>query len=495
MSGNFAAILLLSTTILVPLPAFAQEEAAPSAEDIRALREEVKALRAEVAELKAKQKSAEAKPTAPGPSWKGAPQFEDKDKGFSFKPKGTLQIDAGYVDSPASIGGTVGPLTGAFGAAGINTANLGFNSRLRRAVFGAEGTLPGGFGYNVEFELSQGSVGYEDIVLTYQAKGSPLQLKLGHQFPLSGLDQMTSSRFSAFTERAGMTDAFGNSRRVGITANWAKGDAALAAGVFSEDVANTNFNRTGWQASVRGVYAPKLGDTQLHLGLNYQHRVTTRDAQNVRYRMRPFTQVTDQRFLDTGRIAADGDDIIGIELAGTMKSVHFAAEGQKLWVRGYQNPLMVFGPNEATGGAAAFLSDDPSFFSGYGEIGIFLTGETRGYKGGRWDRTKVLKPFDKGGWGAIQINARFDYTDLQDRTGAGVITPGALNYVNGGKQTGYGLNLTWLPTDYLKFIAQYYHVGVTGGPGAVAAFTSTIPAFNQRDYSSDVVAVRAQVDF
>ena len=37
---------------------------------------------------------------------------------------------------------------------------------------------------------------------------------------------------------------------------------------------------------------------------------------------------------------------------------------------------------------------------------IYLTGETRGYKGGKWDRTKVLKPFDKGGWGAIQLNAR-----------------------------------------------------------------------------------------
>ena len=43
---------------------------------------------------------------------------------------------------------------------------------------------------------------------------------------------------------------------------------------------------------------------------------------------------------------------------------------------------------------------------------IILTGETRGYKNGTWDRTKVLKPFSKGGWGAFQVNGRVDYLDL-----------------------------------------------------------------------------------
>ena len=34
------------------------------------------------------------------PSWKGAPQWEDKDAGFTFKPKGLIQLDAGYVGFP-----------------------------------------------------------------------------------------------------------------------------------------------------------------------------------------------------------------------------------------------------------------------------------------------------------------------------------------------------------------------------------------------------------
>jgi phosphate-selective porin OprO and OprP len=488
-----------SLALMTAAPALAQTAPADqpiTAGEAAALRAELAELRAEVSALKAdKAKPAVAAPPS-GPSWKGAPQFADAATGFSFKPKGQIQVDAGYVSVPGSgASGTVGPLSLAFGAGGINTNNLGFNTRLRRVNVGAEGSLPGGFGYSFEFELSQGSVGYEDIVLTYQGKNSPLQVKIGHQYPLQSLDQMTSSKFTSFLERAGNTDAFGYSRRTGVTLTFAKQDVTLAGGIYSEDAANTNFARTGWQASARGTWSPKMGDLQAHLGLNVQHRVAPRDAQNVRLRQRPYNQITDQRFIDTGRIAGDGDDIFGVELGGTLKSLHVAGEAQWLKVRGFNDPTRTFGANNGTGGAAAFLLGDPTFFSGYAEIGYFLTGETRGYKGGRWDRTKVLHPFDKGGWGAVQLNARIDHSNLQDRVGPGAIAPGSLNFANGGRQTGFEASLIWLPTDYLKFIAQYGHINVSGGPGAVAAFTSITPSFNDRRYSSDVMAVRAQVDF
>lgn len=494
------ALLLASAALAVP--AFAQDAPALTAEDVAALRAEIRALREEVAALKTQQAQTDAKvqqvaakPSAPMPSWRGAPQQSDSEAGFSFKPKGTIQADAGYVSIPGSTGGTVGPIFSGFGAAGVNTNNLGFNSRLRRAVIGAEGNLPGGFGYNVEFELSQGSVGYEDIVLTYQKKGSPLKITMGYHYPMASMELMTSSKFTSFTERAGMNDAFGYSRRLGVSGNWTKGETMLSAGLFSDDIANTSFNRTGWQAAFRGAWMPKLGSTQLHLGLNAQHRVAPRDAQSMRYRQRTYTQLTDQRFLDTGRIAADGDDILGLELAAIHKGWHVAGEAQKLWVRGYDDPTRAFGANSGTGGTSAYLAGDPSFFSGYLEAGFFLTGETRGYKGGRWDRTSVKHPFNKGGWGAVQLNARLDYTDLQDRVGAGVLAPGSLNFANGGTQTGYGLSAIWMPSDYLRFIAQYQHIAVQGGPASVAAFTSTVPSFEQRDYSTDAMFMRAQVDF
>jgi phosphate-selective porin OprO and OprP len=470
------------------------EELAATANEASAkaalLQAQMDALQAQINELKAQV----AKAT---PSWKGAPQWADADSGFTFKPKGTIQFDAGYVSLPRDVGGTVGPVFGGFGASGVNTNNLGTGYRARRLIIGAEGSIPGGFGYKVEFELSQSSVNYEDLILTYQHKGSPWLVTAGYHYPLSSLELLTSNRFTSFTERAGMNDAFGYGRRLGLSVAYLdpNGHFTLTGGLWGEDIANTNVARTGWQASVRGTYSPYIGRAQAHLGFSYQHRVQPRDAQNVRYRARPFTQITDQRFVDTGRIAADGDDIFGFEAAAIYKSFHFAGEAQKLWVRGYNAPGKVFGINNGTGGTSAFLNSDPSFFSGYAEIGYFLTGETRGYKGGKWDRTKVLHPFDKGGLGAFQINGRIDYTDLSDGVGAGVITPGSLNFVNGGKQTGYELSLIWLPIDYVKIAAQYVHSTVKGGPAATAAFADVQPNFFDNHYTVDAVTMRAQLDF
>jgi phosphate-selective porin OprO/OprP len=236
-----------------------------------------------------------------------------------------------------------------------------------------------------------------------------------------------------------------------------------------------------------------IGNVQGHLGFQFQHRVAQKDVQNVRYRERPFTQTTDQRFIDTGAIAAEGDDILGIELAGIWKSFHVVGEAQKLWVRGYNVAPVFTNVNNSTGGAKVW-AEDPSFLSWYAEVGYFLTGETRGYKGGKWDRTKVLNPVDKGGWGAFQINARVDQTDLTDKVGTGPIVAGT-NFINGGKQTGYQASLIWLPTDYVKFLAQYSRVHVQGGSAAIAPFTTSTAAIQDRSYDADQFGLRAQLDF
>jgi phosphate-selective porin OprO/OprP len=134
-------------------------------------------------------------------------------------------------------------------------------------------------------------------------------------------------------------------------------------------------------------------------------------------------------------------------------------------------------------------------------VGFYLTGESRGYKGGKWDRTKVLKPFDKGGWGAIQLNARLDYVDLNDRVGTAPATATALQrvsapfYVNGGKQLGYQASIIWNPMDYLRFMAQVGRTDITGGPRAATVEPTSTDAVNQRKYHSTSAALRAQLEF
>ncbi len=497
ISSIFAA-LLATSTLAVAAPVFAQD--APAAEEAAPTPEETAAqtafLAAQVESLQQQIEALKKQMTAASPSWKGAPQWADTGAGWTFKPKGVLQFDAGYVTIPSKKG--LNGLTAAGRPAtvgGINTNNLGFGSRARRLIFGVEGTIPGDFFYKFELQVAQSTVDYEDLVIGYQKAGSPWSITLGHQYPLSSLELMTSNRFTSFMERAGNTDAFGYGRRLGgtIAYNAVDGLYGIAAGAYGEDIANTNVARTGWQASVRGYYSPMLGSAQGHLGFQFQHRVAPRDAQGMTYRLRPYTQITDQRFINTGAIAADGDDILGLELAGVLHSFHVASEWQHVWVRGYQPGEFPFGHvNNGVSGTA--YRGDPQFDSGYIEAGYFLTGETRGYKGGKWDRTKVLKPFNAGGWGALQINGRIDYTDLRDKVASGATVVGT-NYVNGGRSIGYESSLIWLPTDYVKFMLQYAHSDITGGPAAVAPFASTAKAIQDRSYGVDAVTMRAQLDF
>jgi phosphate-selective porin OprO/OprP len=498
MNFRTAALALLGTSALThPVAAFAQDsppadsaeltvppEAPPTAEELAAkaafLEAQLESLQEQLNELKGQMGRVT-------PTWKGAPLLEDKEAGFSFKPRGLVQFDAGFVGTPGpERSGIVG---------GLNYNNLGWNSRARRLVIGAEGTLPGGFGYNVEFNLAQGTVDYEDIVLTYQRAKSPIKVTIGNFYPLSSLETMTSSRLTSFLERASFTDAFGYNRRLGIAVALLDPDSdryTLTAGLFGQEINNANFNRTGWQASVRGTFAPTVGSAHLHLGANFQHRVAQRDAQNVQYRSRPFTQVTDQRFVDTGLVAADGDDIVGLEFGAILKSFHVAAEAQQLWVRGYR-PGRTFGANNGAAGGL-FYAGDPSFRSAYAEVGYYFTGESRGYKGGRWDRPKVLHPFNDGGWGALQLNARLDWLDLSDRVGNGAALA-APDYTNGGQQLGYELSLIWNPIDYLRFQAQYARGSFEGGPRAATVVPGSSEPINLRSFGVDTMALRAQVDF
>jgi len=451
------------------------------------LQAQVEALQESIAQIQA----AQAKVT---PSWKGAPQLEDKDAGWSFKPKGLVQYDAGYVGYPNGdeLRGTV---------AGLNFGNLGWSTRARRLTIGADGTIPGGFRYSVEFNFAQGQVDFEDVLLAYDFKDTPLTAQVGYFYPFSSLETMTSSKYTSFLARAGITDAFSHNRRIGaaLVANDKAADKWTAqAGIFSEEMNANDFNRTGWVFAARGVFSPTLGTTRLHLGANFEHRDNRREAQSRNYQLRPTTQLTDQRFISTGALSAAGDNIVGVEAAAIFKQFHVAGEAQKVWVHGTYTPaeqaakLLDLESNTTPNGTA--LNGNPSFWGGYLEAGFYLTGETRAYKGGSFNRVKVLKPFNQGGWGAIQLNGRVDYVDLNDDVDGGSSSLSAPFYVNGGKQIAYQASIIWNPTDYTRLMAQYAHINVTGGPRNSLSDDLSDPA-NEREFDSDVFAMRAQLDF
>ena len=534
MKSTVFAALLCGTALSFSVPAVAQD--APPAEQeptepdqsdaaadaaiaqagaVDEAQAKIELLQAQVDALQEALEGVKSQIAVSTPSWKGAPLYEDKEAGWSFKPRGRIQYDVGYVTNPND---------------NIITRNLGFNTRARRIRLGAEGTIPGGFGYKFEMDFANATVGFGDAILTYTPKGKPWSWAIGNHETLNGLDQISSSRFLSFMERAAFDDAFINTRRLGISAGLVNkaGDLRFNAGLFAAHSIDASIDNDGWIGAARAVYSPLMGANQLHFGANYQHRefqtnngTTASTAsgqpsvnQVARYRARPFSQTTDVRFVDTGNFAAEGDDIFGLEAAGIFKSLHVAAEGQYLKARvGYDPGALVTGGGDILSGLDAFTGatmvtpdGNPSFWGGYVEAGYYLTGETRGYKNGAWDRTKVLKPFSKGGWGAFQINGRVDYLDLDSSklknaltanytTGIPTLASTNSRLGRGGKQLGLLGSLVWIPEDYFRVYLQYSHAEVEGGPSAATVDPTSSKAVDKRKYGVDVIMTRAQIDF
>jgi phosphate-selective porin OprO/OprP len=523
---SFIAALLAGSAMAFSSPAVAQEAPAtqqeptePDQSDATAdaaiaaaspvddAQAKIELLEAQVEALQEALEGIKAQMTATTPSWKGAPLFEDKEAGWSFKPRGRIQYDAGYVSNPHD---------------NIITRNLGFNTRARRIRLGAEGTIPGGFGYKFEMDFANATTGFGDVILTYAPKGKPWNLSIGNHETLNGLEQISSSRFISFLERSAFNDAFINTRRIGISGGLVNkaGDMRINAGLFAAHSIDGGLDNDGWIGAARAVYSPLMGSNQLHFGANFQHRQFQTNAgstasnsvgapstnQIARYRARPFSQTTDVRFVDTGNFAAKSDNIFGLEAAGIFKSLHVVAEGQYLKSNAFGRGDTFDGDDALDFFPTATMlvpSGDPSFWGGYLEAGYFLTGETRGYKNGTWDRTKVLKPFSKDGWGALQVNARLDYLDLDSKklrngftnnfaTGA---SSASVGLGRGGTQLGFLAGLVWIPEDYFRVLLNYAHAEIEGGPQAAAAEPNSSKPINKRKYGVDTILTRVQVDF
>lgn len=454
LATSTAAIALVAVPAA---PAAAQDNAAVARElaemraTVAAMASRIETLEAQLAAVKSAPPSpvavtaaapaeAKAEPAAQI-AWKGAPEITGKG-GWSFKPRGRMQLDAGSVTSPA----------------GITDASTGFGSEFRRAYIGFDGKIPGGFGYRAEIDVANGNAEVTDFYLTYEASKA-LGITIGQHKPAWGLEEVTSDLFTSFTERSATNNAFGYERRVGIAAQYSQGDLLLQGGAYTDNAADLNNDENNSYSFIgRAVFAPKVAGGQLHLGATGQWRDLNDAATSVRYRVRPFIHTPDIRFVDTGNISALGEAGYGLEAAFIRRRFHTAAEGH--WQR-VNRP-----------GALA----DPTFFGGYAEAGVFLTkGDTRGYRNGAFDRVRPNNPLDKGGMGAVQAVLRYDYLDLID---AGIV---------GGQQNTYAAGLIWTPTDFTRFMINYGHLVYRSAALAAAA--------GDRNYSVDSWGMRAQFDF
>ena len=193
--------------------------------------------------------------------FRGAPEFTASD-GWRFKVRGRINYDAAYIENPGDL---------------IPTSDLGFSTRFRRLRLGVEGEMPGGFGYKAELDFADSQARAADVVLTWRGVTptgqSPIEITVGQVEPLNGFEQISSSRYTSFIERAEFATAFGDYRRLGAFVTYIAPDDSLriSAGAFNDTV-NADRANTDLLLSSRIVWMPKVGGNQLHFGGSVQYR-------------------------------------------------------------------------------------------------------------------------------------------------------------------------------------------------------------------------------
>jgi phosphate-selective porin OprO/OprP len=357
---------------------------------------------------------------------------------------------------------------------------------FRRLRLGAEGEGFGVFDYKLEVDFEPENeftvlgpagtpitIGTEAVAIRDVYMGIKEVPYLGHvrfghfKAPIS-LEELTSSRFITFLERA-LPNALVPSREVGFAASNHTENERLTftSGIFFDDISETLKERInddqGLLVATRLTALPWYdsdGRYLLHWGGSYSYTNDNNDS--VTFSTRPELH-EEVNFLSTGLLAVRDYHRWGGETALVFGPASLQSE--VVWVNA--DPLA--GANLNLWGAYVYAS-------------YFLTGEHRPYRKeyGVFDRVIPLENFwivrtNPGisrGWGAWETAVRWSYLDLDD-AGIGAASRGELHDIT------LGLNWYWNPN--MKLMFNYIH------------------AFNDRadvgDNDADIVALRMHVDF
>jgi phosphate-selective porin OprO/OprP len=354
-----------------------------------------------------------------------APTISDPNGNFTFKPRGVVEADAAV----------------------FNERKGGYDyndgTTLRRARLGVEGTAFKWFNYRFEVDFAGNAVNITDAYLQY-SKIPHTVLTLGQHKAPFGLESNNSDNYNVFLERGMFTNAFGNAgaeRRIGISAAYSpRENINIAAGLFGDNESISRSTSTpvtstpdeSWGVNARAAWEPVFDTGKIiHLGLSgyYRSSLKSGDVANaVRLSDRPNIRIDNGNIADSGVITNTHSlRYAGAEAAGVLGPLTVAGEAGRLWLD------RAGVPNE-------------HFTGYYGYAAYMLTGETRPFKGGNFDRVKPFKNVGDGGLGAFEVALRYDHIDLSD-------TP--VQARAGNKASSLTVGLNWYFNPYAKLMFNW----------------------------------------
>jgi phosphate-selective porin OprO/OprP len=362
--------------------------------------------------------------------WKNGLRLESNDGNFKYRIGGRIQLDWGSIDPDGDLNRDLEAVEG--------DPLKGSGVEFRRARLFISGTLYDSVIFKAEYDFAQGETEFKSVYLGLKKVPYIGRILVGHIKEPFSLEELTSSKYITFMERA-LPNAFVPGYNTGILLQNAVLNERLtwAAGVFQEaDDFGDSFNDfSDYNITARLTGLPWYvddGTRLIHLGLSYSHQVRDEkqiDA-SVRYRSRPETHLTDARIVDTSDILVDDVNLINPELA--LVYGPFSLQGE------YFQALL-----------AADAADDPDFRAYYVYGSFFLTGEHRAYdpSDGSFDRVVPKQNFHptQGGWGAWELGLRYSTLDLTEEN------------VAGGKAVDWTVGLNWYLNPQVRVMFNYVH--------------------------------------
>jgi len=367
--------------------------------------------------------------------WRNGTRVERNDGEFKLKFGGRAMLDFAQIWGDGSLRSSIG------------NRNFGSGVEFRRARLFAQGTLYDRFFFKVQYEFANtgdGNVDFKDVYIGLNDVGPLGTIRIGQMKEDFSLEEMTSSKYIVFMERA-VSAVFTPDRNVGISGynTFLDGRLRYALGGFHstneqgfgfKDTDGTTYHITGRLTGL--PYWEDGGKKVVHLGFDYSHQFTGSGGTGIRYRQRPEAHLA-SRYANTrvgltpaGDIDARGIDLFATEFAAVLNSVALQAEWQASLIdRGNAKDAFLWGA--------------------YGQVAWFVTGEHRNYtpEYGNFGRTQLKSTFDPAGgaWGAFELAARVSYLDLNDRGVRG----GRLFDVTGG--------VNWYLWSNVRVMANYIH--------------------------------------
>jgi phosphate-selective porin OprO/OprP len=341
--------------------------------------------------------------------------FQNPDSSFRYWLDGRIQVDAAVYSGSKN--------------------SLSNGTEVRRARLGWKATLYQNWHGEIDVDFTKNEVEMKDIWIGYMGFSNSI-VKFGNYKEPFSLETLTSSKYITFLERS-YADNLSPDRAIALGyARWGSW-WQTAFGVFGQTAGSVDASGRdeGYALTGRFTMAPIHGPERLlHLGGSISRRTPNGDpapdTNTVRFRARPETNVSQARFLTTGKIRlVDHTSLYNGEFA----TVYGPASLQAEYTRADVHRLNSL----AT----------PSFNGGYVFVSYFLTGESRPYlvEEGEFDRV-----IPKSSIGAWELAARVSTLDLNDNS-TGVA-------INGGKGTNYTIGLNWHINANFKWMLNYVRV-------------------------------------